>query len=74
MHGPEDTRSHMPLFVKKSTRPGHLNVQVSDQDGCQARVFYNPTRPKSEPKSVIMNVIEIEMTLDTAMDTFNFKL
>ena len=49
-------------------------IGIGDQNGCQARVFYNPTRPKSEPKSVIMNVIEIEMTLDTAMATFNFKL
>ena len=26
-------------------------IGIGDQDGCQARVFSNPTRPKSEPKS-----------------------
>ena len=26
-------------------------IGIRDQDGCQARVFCNPTRPKSEPKS-----------------------
>ena len=26
-------------------------IGIGDQDGCQARVFCNPTRPKSEPKS-----------------------
>ena len=51
MPGRRASCSHLPLIVMPQRCSVLHGVGIGDQDGCQARVFCNPTRPKSEPKS-----------------------
>jgi len=44
------SRSHFPLIVMPQRCSVLRGIGIGDQDGCQARVFCNLMRPKSEPK------------------------
>ena len=51
MPGRRASRCHLPLIVMPQRCSVLRGIGIGDQDGCQARVFCNPTRLKSEPKS-----------------------
>ena len=51
MPGQRASHSHLPLIVMPQRCSVILGIEIGDQDGCQARVFCNLMRPKSEPKS-----------------------
>ena len=54
MPGRRAFSSHFPLIVMPQRCSVRHCIGIGDQDGCQARVFCNPTRPKSEPKSATL--------------------
>ena len=51
MPGQRAFSSHLPLIVMPQRCSVLHGIGIGDQDGCQGRVFCNPKRPKSEPKS-----------------------
>ena len=52
MPGRRMSRSHLHLIVMPQRRCVLHGIGIGDQDGCQARVFCNLTRPKSEPNQI----------------------
>ena len=51
MPGQRASSTHLPFFIMPQRCSVFHGIGIGDHDGCQARVFSNPTRPKSEPKS-----------------------
>ena len=50
MPGQRASRSHLHLIVMPQRRSVLRGIGIGHQDGYQARVFSNLTRPKSQPK------------------------